>query len=991
MELVNSWLLVTSWNWLIVGYWLCVRTGYLLVTGYKLELVTCWLLVCLGTGYFLVTGYDKNQIAIKNLNKPIDEIITFPRLNKYAPGVAAWNPNTYNKNICALASGVVVELLIWKNYLELCPGPILKSHTRVVTDINWHPLDPQLIVSTSLDTLTYIWDIRDYQKPVISLSSFAPASQVKWNKISRHILATVHNGDVKIWDKRKISSPVHYISAHLTNIHCMDWCVFKENQFSTASQDGTIKFFDISNPQTTECVINTEAPVWKACYTPFGRGMLVIIIPTPRKIENTLLLWNLSNNSVPLHTFVGHSEIVLDFQWRHFPQDGSDYQLITWSKDQTLRIWEIDKYLQELCGTGNSDLDIDCVDYISEMEKENPVVFGHKLPDEQINVSIYEKENDLKYTNGSTKNEKSEIQVKNLIRDINSDSASSSEINAFGKSSTITAIAPLNLQQEFSTNINIPNVQILKTDIIRRMCCTTAKCNGQIISLLINFPPSYPRNKGPIFRFAQGTTVSNAVRFKILEALRDTADFKVKNNQACLEACLRTLIVTMQKLTSNDAEKVNLFSDERLSTHGNSQDIYYVPARTCGAKFCFVDRLICFVKPLSQLQSSDKNICGLVSLSYRQTEALTRLYLQNKNGTLPPRTKYMIRRGLLKRMKNTRQNKRTVLIYDVSSLFFLNKELALKYKLIGSDINDICKYNAQIANSMGRRDLQQIWNLVLISAKNTNTSCSGSIDWNCHPLAKEMLQSIILFYISQTDLQTAATLCCVFQEYLFKRDSSNLKQKSNKTTVVNTPNPCTYREWLSEPSGSPYHTLNPIESSVESAWSFPTRKHVRSSSWSDFLEDIKLSNSIEHGEMMETNDMTLNYNEAFKYESNELLFDRVQKAYADILYRWQLLSVRALVMKSVKSANTEPHKGMEFKSECGQCKTSTFGKMCLMCKLPTMYCVICRLSVKGLASLCVRCNHGGHLSHMKKWYETETFCPVGCACQCSMNFVLTTS
>ncbi|XKL65211.1 hypothetical protein PGB90_005297 [Kerria lacca] len=841
----------------------------------------------------------KNQIAIKNLNKPIDEIITFPRLNKYAPGVAAWNPNTYNKNICALPVSVVVELLIWKNYLQLCPAPILKSHTRVVTDINCHPFDPQLLVSTSLDTLTYIyiWDIRDYQKPLISLSSFAPASQVKWNKISRHILATVHNGDVKIWDKRKISSPVHYISAHLTSIHCMDWCVFKENQFSTASQDGTIKFFDISNPQKTECVINTEAPVWKACYTPFGRGMLVIIIPTPRKIENTLLLWNLSNNSVPLHTFVGHSEIVLDFQWRHFPQNGSDYQLITWSKDQTRRIWEIDKYLQELCGTGNSDLDIDCVDYISEMEKENPVVFGH----EQINVSIYEKENYLKYTNGSTKNEKSKIQVKNLIRDINSDSASSSEINAFGKSSTITAIPPLNLQQEFSTNINIPNVQILKTDIIRRMCCTTAKCNGQIISLLINFPPSYPRNKGPIFRFAQGTTVSNAVRFKILQALRDTADFKVKNNQACLEACLRTLIVTMQKLTSNDAEKVNLFSDERLSTHGNSQDIYYVPAH----------RLICFVKPLSQLQSSDKNICGL-------------------NGTLPPRTKYMIRRGLLKRMKNTRQNKRTVLIYDVSSLFFLNKELWLLN--ISSDINDICKYNTQIANSMGRRDLQHIWNLVLISAKNTNTSCSGSIDWNCHPLAKNA--SVY------TDLQTAATLCCVFQEYLFKRDSSNLKQKSNKTTVVNTPNPCTYREWLSEPSGSPYHTLNPIESSVESAWSFPTRKHVRSSSWSDFLEDIKLSNSIEHGEMMETNDITLNYNEAFKYESNELLFNRVQKAY--------------------------------------------------ICRY-TIPLAIAVSSCIGLASLCVRCNHGGHLSHMKKWYETETFCPLGCACQCSINFVLTTS
>lgn len=35
-----------------------------------------------------------------------------------------------------------------------------------------------------------------------------------------------------------------------------------------------------------------------------------------------------------------------------------------------------------------------------------------------------------------------------------------------------------------------------------------------------------------------------------MQALRDTADFKVKNNQACLEACLRTLIMTMQQVRS---------------------------------------------------------------------------------------------------------------------------------------------------------------------------------------------------------------------------------------------------------------------------------------------------------------------------------------------------------------------------------------------------------------------------------------------------------
>lgn len=35
-----------------------------------------------------------------------------------------------------------------------------------------------------------------------------------------------------------------------------------------------------------------------------------------------------------------------------------------------------------------------------------------------------------------------------------------------------------------------------------------------------------------------------------------------------------------------------------------------------------------------------------------------------------------------------------------------------------------------------------------------------------------------------------------------------------------------------------------IDASLESAWSFPGRKHVRSSSWSEFLEDYNRSSNI---------------------------------------------------------------------------------------------------------------------------------------------------
>lgn len=33
------------------------------------------------------------------------------------------------------------------------------------------------------------------------------------------MLATAHDGDVKVWDQRKGNSPIQYIAAHLTKVN----------------------------------------------------------------------------------------------------------------------------------------------------------------------------------------------------------------------------------------------------------------------------------------------------------------------------------------------------------------------------------------------------------------------------------------------------------------------------------------------------------------------------------------------------------------------------------------------------------------------------------------------------------------------------------------------------------------------------------------------------------------------------------------------------
>lgn len=60
-----------------------------------------------------------------------------------------------------------------------------------------------------------------------------------------------------------------------------------------------------------------------------------------------------------------------------------------------------------------------------------------------------------------------------------------------------------------------------------------------------------------------------------------------------------------------------------------------------------------------------------------------------------------------------------------------------------------------------------------------------------------------------------------------------------------------------QPGGSPYHTIHPIDSSLE-GWHYSTsmRKQNRSNSWSDSLDGISCANIVEHHEVDDPNSET---------------------------------------------------------------------------------------------------------------------------------------
>ncbi|XP_043265294.1 GATOR complex protein WDR59 isoform X1 [Colletes gigas] len=932
--------------------------------------------------YVLLAG--RRCFAVKHLDEGADALKKFQRQSKYEVGSAEWNPTSLNSHLCAVSSNTRIEILSLTGGggYELQTTNSLKAHTRVVSDLHWHPKEPDVIASCSIDTFIHIWDIRDQRKPSLSLSAVAGSSQVRWNSLSSNMLATAHDGDIKIWDQRKGNSPVQYIAAHLTKIHGLDWCPFQQNQLATSSQDCTVKIFDISCPRRAESIVTTDSPVWRARYTPFGEGLVTIVVPQLRRGENTLLLWNTTNLSTPIYTFIGHTDVVLEFQWRHQKLENSDYELITWSKDQCLRIYKIDPFLKKLCGHG---IDDGTSIYTQYSEDNNLRTL------QSVQLQLNDAQNDREINCITTKADEPTL---------NPETDTYIENNKEISSPT----QPKTLQQEFSLiNMNIPNIEVNAMDAVERSCTVTASNKSYNVILKVNFPANYPYSAQPTFQFCPGTTIDNATMGKLLKVLKQTAQQRVKKNRSCLEPCLRQLIATLEQTCKKDEnesshlgydiqDNANFLSSSNIYT--NYQDAYIPFPRTSGAKFCCVGILVCFgrasytrrssMKPESTTPRALSALGNGIGNGEHFMHMYPNSYVQS-NDTISISSFYFQDHKMNRGLHNTsRMSHRSclknyhfmVITYDASSLFFVNKELAEKYVINITDIPAMCQYNANVAAQLERPDLVQAWCLAAlvisqpVSNVGQNSCQSPDIDapWPLHPFGQNLIHSLIQHYANQSDIQMAGMLSCAFS---YRSENPDVAQTRLSSKSVNVSRLSTGKWWL-KPGGSPYHTIHLADTTLE-GWNFQNLKHHRSNSWSDSLDDLKLiqdtfGDSVKSIRLLD--------------EKYTTLYDGYKKAYAEVLHRWRLLDARAQVLKHVSTTPLDTHKGVEFQSECQICNKVSRGPQCISCKRLALECVICHISVRGPSNFCIFCGHGGHTQHLATWFTNETLCPTGCGCYC---------
>ncbi|KAI8146794.1 WD40-repeat-containing domain protein [Fennellomyces sp. T-0311] len=114
-------------------------------------------------------------------------------------------------------------------------------------------------------------------------------------------------------------------------------------------------------------------------------------------------------------------------------------------------------------------------------------------------------------------------------------------------------------------------------------------------------------------------------------------------------------------------------------------------------------------------------------------------------------------------------------------------------------------------------------------------------------------------------------------------------------------------------------------------------------------------------------------------------------AYIDLLHRFKLWTTATAVINAcpvvrIRERNTN---ATTINIACNNCFKLVMGTTqgawaCDKCHKLLNPCSICHQTVRGLYVWCQGCNHGGHLEHMREWFNHEAMCPTGCGHSCTL-------
>ena len=269
--------------------------------------------------------------------------------------------------------------------------------------------------------------------------------------------------------------------------------------------------------------------------------------------ENNLALWtSYQNDRVPagslVHTFYGHNDLIMEQDWvvDRESLNEAEWKLITWSKDNTLKLWPISDNIKEMCG-----------------HKENSLIYGtlektlgddskqKRERSEERSRSEYSVTRDTGYRSQSAVSSHSKDssndnmeELEDEVVDVNGNS-SESLITTSQQNENARKFSPPVSQQAFVADLNAELLPFLhgngfgdrvsvETSDLRNDPYTVlvADTTNHHAYLKVKYPKGYPLlGESPQFSFITGTSLDQATAFDIQRKMQISAQNLVSKRQ----------------------------------------------------------------------------------------------------------------------------------------------------------------------------------------------------------------------------------------------------------------------------------------------------------------------------------------------------------------------------------------------------------------------------------------------------------------------------
>lgn len=143
---------------------------------------------------------------------------------------------------------------------------------------------------------------------------------------------------------------------------------------------------------------------------------------------------------------------------------------------------------------------------------------------------------------------------------------------------------------------------------------------------------------------------------------------------------------------------------------------------------------------------------------------------------------------------------------------------------------------------------------------------------------------------------------------------------------------------------------------------------------------------VDEGDVQMSVSVMIVLGEKLKGYVDETTYEAWLLAYIGLLSHFQLWNVTAQVIQlcNVPSITCLSQQSTSIHAQCITCKkpVSRVPWYCDRCKVLAGACAVCHEPVRGLYVWCQGCCHGGHIHHMKEWFQKWQKCPSGCGHLC---------